>query len=82
VTPEIKVKKQLELTFGVKPVLINYVGEKDPISEVANQLYANQLLFDDETVLFTAGERTTAKHASNAIEIHKIGELRRFASVS
>ncbi len=80
VTPDVKVKKQLELVFGVKPVLIDYLGEKDTISAVANQLYAMHLIKDEETVLFTAGERTKVKHASNAIEIHKINELRRFSS--
>jgi pyruvate kinase len=80
VTPEIKVKKQLELTFGVQPVLIDYRKEKDLISAVANQLHAMHLLNDTETVLFTAGVRTTMKHASNSIEIHKINELRKFAS--
>jgi pyruvate kinase len=80
VTPEIKVKKQLELVFGVKPVLINYLGEKDTISAVARQLYAMHLIEDKETVLFTAGEHTTMKHASNAIEIHRIEELRQFSS--
>jgi pyruvate kinase len=81
VTPEIKVKKQLELTFGVQPVLINYSEEKDRTSAVANQLHAMHLLGDEETVLFTAGVRTTMRHASNSIEIHNIKELRKFASV-
>ncbi len=39
VTPEIKVKKQLELIFGVYPVLIDYREEKDRISAVANRLH-------------------------------------------
>jgi len=80
VTPEIKVKKQLELTFGVYPVLINYREEKDRISAVANQLYEMRLVDDEETVLFTAAMRTTMAHASNSIEIHRIKELRKFAS--
>jgi pyruvate kinase len=80
VTPEVKVKKQLELTFGVQPVLIDYTGEKDLVSSVANQLYNMHLLGDSETVLFTAGVRTTMPHASNSIEIHRIGELRKFSS--
>jgi pyruvate kinase len=80
VTPEIKVKKQLELIFGVYPVLINYNEEKDRISEVTNQLYKMQLVDDEETVLFTEGVRTTMEHASNSIEIHNIKELREFAS--
>jgi len=80
VTPDIKVKKHLELVFGVKPVFINYLNEKDTISAVAKQLYDMHLIEDKETVLFTAGERTIMKHASNAIEIHKIAELRKFFS--
>ncbi len=80
VTPEIKVKKQLELIFGVYPVYINYTEEKDKISAVANQLHKMYLVEDEETVLFTAAMRTTIKHASNSIEIHNIKELRNFAS--
>jgi pyruvate kinase len=79
VTPEIKVKKQLELIFGVYPVLINYREEKDRLLTVANQLHKMQLVDDEETVLFTEAMRTTLEHASNLIEIHKIKELREFA---
>jgi pyruvate kinase len=80
VTPEIKVKKQLELIFGVYPVLVNFSEEKDRITAVANQLHEMRLVDDEETVLFTAAMRTTMKHASNSIEIHNIKELRKFAS--
>jgi pyruvate kinase len=80
VTPEIKVKKQLELIFGVYPVLIDYRNEKDKIAAVAKRLNEMQLVTDEETVLFTSAMRTTMKHASNSIEIHKIKELREFLS--
>jgi len=80
VTPDLKVKKQLELTFGVQPVYIDYLSEKDPISVVANKLYAMHLLTDKDTTLFTAGERTVMRHSSNLIEIHKIEELRRYSA--
>jgi len=80
VTPDLKVKKQLELTFGVQPVYIEYLSEKDPISVVANKLYAMHLLTDKDTTLFTAGERTVMRHSSNLIEIHKIEELRRYSA--
>ena len=80
VTPEIKIKKQLELAFGVYPVLIDYWEEKDRILTVANQLHEMHLISDGDTVLFTEGVRTTVEHSSNSIEIHKIEELRRFAS--
>jgi len=80
VTPEIKVKRQLELIFGVYPVLINYREEKDRILTVANQLHKMQLVEDEENLLFTQAMRTTIEHASNSIEIHKLKELREFAS--
>ena len=80
VTSQIKVKKQLELIFGVYPVLINYNQEKDRISAVANQLHKMHLVDDEETVIFTEGVRTAMEHASNSIEIHKIKELSEFAS--
>jgi pyruvate kinase len=80
VTPEIKVKKQLELIFGVYPVLINYPKEKDRLLTVTNKLHEMHLIDDEETVLFTEGVRTAMEHASNSIEIHNIKELREFAS--
>ena len=75
VTPEKRVKRQLELVFGVYPVCINYRNKKDRILAVAEELYSANLIREDETVLFTAAFRTTQKHASNLIEIHKVGEL-------
>jgi pyruvate kinase len=80
VTPEIKVKKQLELTFGVYPIMIDYRKEKDRISAVAKQLSGMKLVNDEEAVLFTSAMRTAMKHASNSIEIHKIKELKEFSS--
>jgi pyruvate kinase len=82
VTPEIKVKKQLELIFGVYPVLINYPKEKDRLLTVTNKLHEMRLVDDEETALFTEGVRTAMEHASNSIEIHKIKELREFATSS
>ena len=80
VTPDLKVKKQLEIVFGVQPVAINYLGKSDRIFNVGKQLCEMQLLSEKETVLFTAAVRTTMKHASNSIEIHKMGELEQFSS--
>jgi len=78
VTPEERVKKQLELVFGVYPVHIDYRGEKDRILAVANKLHSMNLIDDEDTVLFTAAFRTVLKHASNLIEIHNIKELMNF----
>lgn len=78
VTPEKKVKKQLELVFGVYPVQIEYQNEKDRLAAVANKLHSMKLVNNEDIVLFTAAFRTATKHASNSIEIHKIRELREF----
>ncbi len=75
VTPEKRVKRQLELVFGVHPVQINYRNENDRILTVANELNSMGLLRGKDTVLFTAAFRTVKKHASNVIEIHNIKEL-------
>lgn len=78
VTPEKRVKKQLELVFGVYPVYIDYRGEKDRILAVAEKLRSMNLISEEDTVLFTAAFRTVLKHASNLIEIHNIKELINF----
>ncbi len=80
VTPKKKVKKQLELVFGVYPVQIDYRNEKDRIASVANQLHSMKLVDEADIILFTSGVRTAIKHSSNSIEIHKIRELRKFTS--
>ena len=75
VTPDSRVKRQLELAFGVSPVLIDYREKKDRILTVANQLHTAGLVNEEDTILFTAAFRTSRKHASNLIEIHKLKEL-------
>jgi len=78
VTPEKRVKKQLELVFGVHPIHMDYRKEEDRILAVARKLRSMNLIKDEDTVLFTAASRTVMKHASNLIEIHNVGELMGF----
>jgi len=78
VTPEERVKKQLELAFGVYPVHDDYRKEKDRILAAAKLLRSTGLIVDEDTILFTAASRTSRKHASNLIEIHNIKELGEF----
>lgn len=80
VTPDPRVKRQLELAFGVSPVHIDYREENDRILAVAKKLHSTGLIEDEDTVLFTAASRTSRKHASNLIEIHKLKELKEFAA--
>jgi len=78
VTPEKRVKRQLELVFGVYPVHIDFRDEKDRILAIAKKLRLMNLIREEDTVLFTAAFRTVLKHASNLIEIHNVGELINF----
>jgi pyruvate kinase len=75
VTPSQITKRQLELVFGVLPIQIDYLNEKDRIFMVANKLRQLKFIGEDETVLFTSAVRTALEHASNAIEIHRIRNL-------
>jgi len=75
VTPDNRVKKQLELSFGVYPVHNDYVKEKDHIRATANKLHSMGIIRDRDTILFTAAFRTSKQHSSNLIEIHDIKEL-------
>jgi pyruvate kinase len=75
VTPDSRVKRQLELSFGVYPVHIDYVKEKDHILATANKLHSIGIIRDKDTILFTAAFRTSKQHSSNLIEIHDIREL-------
>ncbi len=78
VTPDERVKRQMELVFGLYPVKLDYQKQRDHILYVADHLYSKKLIDDEDMVLFTAAFRTLAKHASNLIEIHNIKELSSF----
>jgi len=75
VTPDSRVKRQLELSFGVCPVQIDYPHEKDHILATAKELHSKGIIRDKDTTLFTAAFRTSKQHSSNLIEIHQIKEL-------
>jgi len=75
VTPSKRVRNQLEIAYGVRPVWNDYLKETDRILSVAKNLHSEGLVEDDDIVLFTASFRTVERHSSNLIEIHKIREI-------
>ena len=75
VTPNLNIKKQLELVYDVVPVHYDYTNKEDRLMSVANKLHQMKLLHTEDLVLFTAAFRTKLKHASNLIEIHTLNEL-------
>jgi len=75
VTPNKLVKKQLELSFGVYPVYIDYLKDEDHILIVTNKLHSKGVIHYQDIILFTAAFRTSKLNSSNLIEIHKIKDL-------
>ena len=76
VTPEKRIKKQMELSFGVYPAYFDYSKKDDHILATASKLLSMGLINVKDTILFTAAFRTFKPHSSNLIEIHNIRELR------
>ena len=72
------VKRQLNLMYGIYPIFFNYETEEDRILAVAQTLHSKNLLSEEDTVLFTAGFRTSQEHSSNIIEIHTVREMLEF----
>ncbi len=75
VTPHATVKRQLELYFGITPVLISRIPDSRIIPAIAGFLHSQKLLKKEDLSIFTAGVRTKEKHASNLIEVHKVADL-------
>lgn len=70
-----KVKRRLELAFGVKTVHFDYTTKDNKVLSTAKKLLSSDLIEKNDTVLFTAALATNIPHASNLIEIHKIEDL-------
>ena len=75
VTARRAVRNRLELVYGVLTVLFDYEKEVDRVLGTARELHSRGILREEDMVLFTAGFRTTQKHASNLIEIHVTKDL-------
>jgi pyruvate kinase len=80
VASEKMVKRQLELVFGVTPVYAPYHEADDIILNACQILVQQDLLEEDDYVLFTAGVRTETPHESNLIEVHKVADLLKVAN--
>lgn len=78
ITPDRIVKHQLELYYGVQPILYDYETGEDRVLSVAKMLHSKGMLNEEENALFTAGIRTSKPHTSNLIEIHTVKELLEF----
>ncbi len=78
VTPSEAVARRLRLTWGVEPIVFSGIDKEDRIGSVARFLVEQGTIGKEELIAFTAGARTKRPHASNAIEVHYIGDLMDF----
>jgi len=75
ITDSEEVKRKLQLTYGVKPVVYHNMPAEERIRNSALFLHRRGLIKPADTVLFTAGIYTDKDHATNIIQIHRIKEL-------
>ena len=72
ITPNINVKRKLELYYGVTPIVFQ-VPKRKKILTCAKALYNKKLLSKKDLTLFCAGLYT--HKSTNLIEIHIIKDL-------
>lgn len=75
VTMDERVKRKLNLVYGVKPVVYAGPTTRNHIYESARFLYKNKLIRKSDLVLFTAGVHSCQKHQTNLIEVHHTRDL-------
>lgn len=75
VTTDKTTYSQLELVWGVQPILINEVPEVALITNISKKLLSKDVIREDELVVFFAGVKTLEAEVSNLVEIHRIHEI-------
>jgi pyruvate kinase len=74
ITENHRVRRKLELVYGVIPSYHKYFPEKDRLKSVARFCLEKNLVGEGDMVLFTAGVYTQ-KPSTNLVELHKISEI-------
>lgn len=65
--------RQLNLYFGIKPILMSDANQTVP--KTAEYLIKHKYANPDETVIFSSGTYKYRSHHSNMIEVHNLGEI-------
>lgn len=68
-------KNQLELVYGVRPIVCEDLPLKNRTYNSAKFLVHNGLIKKSDRILFTAGVYSSEDHKTNLLEIHKIDNL-------
>jgi len=69
------VKRKLGLVYGVTAVIYKDMPKRERMLKSALYLKEKGLASNNDLALFTAGIYTSHEHATNVIQIHKIGDL-------
>lgn len=75
VTDAARVARQLNLVWGVEPVLVDTIPDEFIIPTMAKHVYDEGLIDYSDTVVFYAGVGTHDHEAGNLVEAHHISEF-------
>jgi pyruvate kinase len=80
IVPCRKIKKRIDLYFGITPVVYENLPENKKTLHSAIYLHKIGLLKSTDLVLFTAGIYLPKQRSTNLIQIHKMSELLEYAN--
>ncbi|MFH0860152.1 MAG: pyruvate kinase [Candidatus Altiarchaeota archaeon] len=75
VTSDPKLKRMLDLVYGVRPVVYEDMRLRDRTYNCARFLHKTGRINKSDRVLFTAGAYSMKQHRTNLLEIHRIDDL-------
>lgn len=74
ITVDRKLLQQLQLVYGVKPIIGKWYKSKSVIRHV-KRLYDQGMLKNEDVIIFTSGTLSSFIGMSNRIEVHHIGDM-------
>ena len=74
------VKRQLMLSYSIKPIAYKANFWDHPIIKVAKYLYKKKMIHKGENILFTAGLHIKKGKKTNTIQVHKVDDIIEFFS--
>jgi pyruvate kinase len=75
-TPSDAVARQLQVVYGVKPVIAPFVGSTDEMLKQMDELLIARGLQLRDSVVFVAGQPIGIQGTTNLLKLHRVGELR------
>ncbi|KXZ58118.1 Pyruvate kinase [Brevibacterium ravenspurgense] len=74
-TPDVKVRHQLALTWGVETILVNEVSHTDQMARQTDEILLGEGMADEgEYCVIVAGSPPGLPGSTNALRVHKLGD--------